>query len=75
MTGALVTVAPSTSIGSGSSPSTTSAFHPGTGLVMTELKGVAMGRLTSTDVVPAVSDSFAPGTSAASNHPQRCCQG
>ena len=56
--GAVVSVVPETSTGLGSLASVTTALHPGTGRVETELSGVSCGRVTTTLVVEAVGDSF-----------------
>jgi hypothetical protein len=55
--GASVIVVPSRSTGSGRAPRSTTAVHPGSGLVRTEVSGVSVGSSTGSATVPAVSDS------------------
>ena len=50
--------APSRSIGWGSTPLVTTASQPGWGVVRAEVIGWSTGKVTSTFVVPAVSDSL-----------------
>ncbi len=58
MVEAALVIAPSpTWTGSGSSASVISAVQPSTGLVRTEAKGVSSGRVSSSLLVEAVSDS------------------
>ena len=55
---ALVIVVPSTTTGFGSAASVVLTVQPGTGLLLTERKGLSFGSVASTATVPAVSDSF-----------------